>query len=321
MISRINHWNYMIVRLLMVIVISTSSYAELQNPEYIWQEKEQFIALVDSKSVRSSETMHNHHPQTLSEKMIAEMLAGIGITKKDSRFSVGGRQTEIGDPLFSYDEIENLARHLKVAFSQAHSNQDIVFKSHGKKEGLGSVIKLKTINTGRIFWKDDKLNIIFGEIHGKSKSKVIYGRVEKDNSKREYGSRNKRSKKVDELFVQVAGINLHEGSQGPRQDWIEIEYRIFSQSNHNQAMHSQEHSPLMQTHTQSNKDDISNSEHSSGEHSVNYQSNERHRKRMQENRSSQMEMKLKELKHFYDKGLISEKLYEEKVKQIIDQRY
>lgn len=320
MMNRINHWSYRVVTLFMVIAISTSSYAELRNSEIIWQEKEQFIALVDSESARGSGATDNNHPQTLSEKMISEMLAGIGIAKKDSRFSVGGRKTEIGNPLFSYDEIENLARYLKAAFSQAHSSQDIVFRSHGKKEGLGSVIKIKTINTGRMFWKDDRLNIIFGEIHGKNKSKVIYDRVQKDSSKREYGSRFKPSKKVDEVFVQVVGIDSHEASEGAREDWIEIDYRILSQSNHDQTGHSHEQSPSMQTHRQVNKDDSS---HSSLDDSEKNRSQNRQYEMMQGNKHNQkqMEMKLKELKHFYDKGLISEKLYEEKVKEIIDQRY
>jgi hypothetical protein len=85
-------------------------------------------------------------------------------------------------------------------------------------------------------------------------------------------------------------------------------------------MHSHEYTPAMGVHAQANKDDSS---HSSLDDSEKNRSHIRHHEMMQGNKHNQkqIEMKLKELKRFYDKGLISEKLYEEKVKEIIDQHY
>lgn len=323
---------------ILIITSSICAHAKIKYAEIIWQNEEQFVALVDRESeVNNRLNKPNDHPQLIDENALVTMLAAIGITKKGGRFSVNGDSTEIGIPLFSDDEIEQLAIHIKRAFNSAQPHQDIVFRSHGRRDGFGSVIKLKTVNTGRMFWVNNRLNIIFGEIHGKNKSKVIYDRVQKDTSPRWFGSRSQPSKKIKQTFVHMNGIALHEDNQGLRTDWLEIDYAAINVKNietiempmkkniehseyrMNPSSENYPHQKLKQhKYNEARKADISDS--NDNRSVTDADSTNKDGVKLQQG-TIKVQKKLEELKYYYDNGLISEALYEEKVRQIIDQHY
>ncbi|CAH9014103.1 hypothetical protein [Candidatus Nitrosacidococcus sp. I8] len=65
-------------------------------------------------------------------------------------------------PIFSPAEILQLSTYLPKGLVLADPDQDIIFVIMGFQKGI--MAKEKVVNTGRVFFRDNKLNIIFGKL-------------------------------------------------------------------------------------------------------------------------------------------------------------
>lgn len=277
----------------------------------IWQDEEQFVMLVH---INPQSKVRNHHPESIDEQQLALMLAQIGIVKdQQRRFTFDGKRSELASPLFSDQEVETLANYFSVALAQAQPNQDIIFRSHGEKASLGGVVNMKTVNTGRAFWHDRQLHMIFGEVHGRSRARVVYGRLEPDTSKRNFGSRLESSDKIKVTIATTPGVSHHRLKNGrSRLDWITLDYAAIQLALQQSDQSEHSHQPTQQHHIQIEPTSKTPATETMSAHSAVNIETLKHRS---------VRDTLQDLKALYDEGLITQDVYERTMEQIIEQAY
>lgn len=284
-----------------VFILVMSGFASAIPPgKIVWQLEEQFISLVPQDNQGSA--AENNQPAEVSVDMLGKMLFAISISeKKKTRFSFDNKKVQIGSPLFTEDEVEKLAEIFVQALASASPREDILFRSHGGKQALGGIARFKKINTGRAFWLDNKLNIIFGEVHSNSKTKWVYGKKQKDTAKRIFGSRTRESEKVEVAFIEAPGISYYNDSHGKmRSDWIVIDPHALAADHvelpakqHKEGDRQVEKPIAVQQQTT----DITTPS------------------------QSLLKQQLQELKELREQDLITEEIYQRKIKQLVDEAY
>ena len=121
-----------------------------------WQEGD-FVKLVARDG---ADGIVNNHPFKISPQTLAAILAEIKIVDKDA----ADGDDETPQPLFSEAKAKSLASDLSDAFAQARPNQDIAFQVMSISPLLGKFLKKPSYTAGRIFWKNKRLQIVFGSI-------------------------------------------------------------------------------------------------------------------------------------------------------------
>jgi hypothetical protein len=120
------------------------------------------------------------------------------------------------EPIFTETELKELSEPLAIALAKAGPGQDVTFASTGKTGSKLNFMKAPRVNTGRVFYRNDQLNIIFGIIHGAFRNELRGAGV-----LRAYvpGSRSHQIEKKD--YVVVPGEALRYASV-ERPDWVRI---------------------------------------------------------------------------------------------------
>ncbi len=283
------------ITVIIFLFIAHDSSVAATNPpgKIIWQIEEQFVSVVPQDSSTASA---NDHPAEVPEDTIAEILYAISVGEKRSRFSFGGKKADLGIPLFSEYEIEVLSRIFVEALKTASPREDILFRIHGGREQLGGITKRKTINTGRAFWLDNQLHIIFGEVHSGDKTKWVYGQKQEDKYIRKFGSRTSESDRVDIVFAPVPGIVQYKDNNNKvRLDWITIDPNVVLGK------------------TTESEQTVTNSLPTANNVNIAVPASA--------NQHLPLKQRLSELKELREEGLISEEIYQQKVKELVDETY
>src|SRR6185369_1394666 len=137
--------------LLVLLMLPSTSHAS--KIRYLWQSSDQFVALELQDSVSPGPVQPNDHPIELPLDRIAAMLASIDIHATDN-----GKP----EPLFTRSGVEVLAPHLQQGLRQVSSNEDVTFAVIGLHDSLYGLGKSPKVTTGRVFYKEGRLNIIVG---------------------------------------------------------------------------------------------------------------------------------------------------------------
>lgn len=116
----------------------------------LWEAGEQYVRL------SSSDGAVNQHPAAVTPEEMRAVLESLFVPER--RFI-----TKKLNPVFSSGEVQVLSVALTQGLALARPNQDIIFVSMGFYQG--TFAKVRKVNTGRVFFKDGKLNIIFGMLH------------------------------------------------------------------------------------------------------------------------------------------------------------
>ena len=118
-----------------------------------------------------------------------------------------------GKPLFSAEELSEMAPVLADALSQARSGQDVVFASSGKHSGA-SLFETESVTTGRLFVEGGRLQLIFGM------TRVNFGDELRGNHTLKpfvIGSRNKSLASA----APVGGASW--ATRAGREDWLSLD--------------------------------------------------------------------------------------------------
>ncbi len=91
----------------------------------------------------------NAHPYGISVDAMRQKLASVKLR---------------GDPIFTSEELDEIVPYLAAALKSVGSNEDVTFALTGS-HGLLGKFSPKTVTTGRVFVRDQRLNIIFGVVH------------------------------------------------------------------------------------------------------------------------------------------------------------
>jgi hypothetical protein len=110
-----------------------------------------------------------------------------------------------------------LARYISPALAQAGPEEDVAFAVIGDFKAVYGLAKEQMYTSGRVFYRDGKLNIIFGEIHAK-----YWANTDRRLYPLTPGSRAKSSVHTWALLNQV-DQEFYSGPEGQRSDWVVLD--------------------------------------------------------------------------------------------------
>jgi hypothetical protein len=137
--------------ILIILMLTSTSHAS--SVRHIWQSSDQFVALDHQDSFATGAVQPNDHPVELTKDRITAILASIDISATD-----GGNP----EPLFTKSAVQNIAPHLLQGLRQASPAEDVTFAVIGLHDSLYGFAKSPKVTTGRVFYKEGRLNIIIG---------------------------------------------------------------------------------------------------------------------------------------------------------------
>jgi len=185
--------------LIFLMLFSTAHASEVR---YLWQSRDQFVALERQNSTRDEAAISNDHPVEISPDRLTAILASIEVRTED-----GGKPEQ----LISSQSLEVLVPQMVQGFRQAVPGEDVTFAIIGLHKALHGFAKSPKVTTGRAFYKGGRLNIIFGLVR-----KDFNEREDRRLSPFTPGNRQKASSGEWTLLTQT-GQN---GFSLPRKDWV-----------------------------------------------------------------------------------------------------
>jgi hypothetical protein len=137
----------------LLVLLMFSSVSPAADVRYLWQSREQFVALERQDSSASGPAQPNDHPAELALDRITAILSSIDVRTTDSTKP---------EPLLTRPAVEVLAPLLLQALRQASPTQDVTFAVIGLYDALYGLAKGPKVTTGRVFYQAGRLNIIVG---------------------------------------------------------------------------------------------------------------------------------------------------------------
>lgn len=121
----------------------------------LWQSREQFVKIEKQDKTAQGMAPANAHPADVPVERLRDVLASIEV-----RFD--GKDKAV--PLFYDEELDILSDKLHAGLAAAGSDEDVTFAIIGHYPVLLG-LKERMVTTGRVFCRDGRLNIIFGDVH------------------------------------------------------------------------------------------------------------------------------------------------------------
>ncbi len=202
-------WSWLARTSMLIVMLSQllvfSSIASADNDRTIWHSREEFVDIVAQDD--GSSTPPNDHPASVTGDEVRNALSSMVLAPNDDHKQL---------PVFNEPEIDMLSQYIPEALSQAGPREDVTFAIVGHFSAFVDFLKVRQVTTGRVFYKDGKLNIIFGIIH----------RDLKENEDRRLhpltpGSRTQPADLKDRI---MAAAGDGQPFEKPRGDWV-----VFSQ--------------------------------------------------------------------------------------------
>jgi hypothetical protein len=147
---------------LLAIILFSSSATYAADARYLWQSRDQFVALERQDNTSTGPAQPNNHPLDLTLDRLTAILESI-----DMRATDGDKP----EPLFTRSAIENLAPYLLQGLQEATPAEDVTFAVIGLYNALYGLAKSPKVTTGRLFHKDGRLNIIVGLVQQEVKDR------------------------------------------------------------------------------------------------------------------------------------------------------
>lgn len=182
----------------------------------IWEQNEQYVHLVAIEN----KALPNNHPIALDPVEVEQALASLQLWTKGGVF-----RDEQSLPVYSKGQAGTIARYLVDALNKASPNEDVTFNIRSYADVLLSVGREREWTTGRVFYRDGKLNLIIGEYQkrldkGKKNVEGSFG-VTEDYRDVNFDIAGRRSKgHMPGRIVNTAGV---EHGAEDRADWVAIE--------------------------------------------------------------------------------------------------
>ena len=145
-----------------LVLLLLSSTASASDVRYLWQSRDQFVALERQDSVSTGTVQPNNHPAELSLDRVTAILESIEI-----RADAGSKPAA----LLTLPAIQALAPYLLQGLQQASPTEDVTFAVIGLHNSLFGLAKSPKVTTGRVFYTAGKLNIIVGLVQQEVKDR------------------------------------------------------------------------------------------------------------------------------------------------------
>ncbi len=140
-----------VVAMLTFLMFSSTSHAA--DVRQLWQSRDQFVALERQDSPAGVAAILNDHPVEIAPDRLTAMLASITLQSPDSKTP---------EQLITTQSLEVLVPELLAGFRKASPGEDVTFAVIGLHRSLYGFAKSPKVTTGRAFYQDGRLNVIFG---------------------------------------------------------------------------------------------------------------------------------------------------------------
>jgi hypothetical protein len=121
----------------------------------IWNSREQNVRIVRQDLSEGGAVVPNDQPIVLLADHIKS-----GLRTLECKLS----PTDKAVPVFTDPEIEILGSKLSEALAQAGPDKDVTFAIIGQRKAFYDLAKQRKVTSGRVFYREKKLNIIFGKM-------------------------------------------------------------------------------------------------------------------------------------------------------------
>jgi hypothetical protein len=295
---------------LLTLVWGAAAWAAVQAPRgvvAVWTGDDQWVKIERQDDPAA---LPNDHPAPLDTAAVASALGTLRIRIADQDTG-----TETQRAVFTQEELGNLAAPVAVGLAKAGPRQDVTFSTLGSHERAGRSFGKETlVNAGRVFYKDGTLNVIFGELQSAYRKKNIYGRTEEDFVARRLGMRT-QANKLRWTFATLPGVALHAaGSGSVRNDWVTIDPAVVG-SQTAAATQAAEAAPELRSSPPPAKAaapaPVVGAATGAAAATAPAPATA--------NSTAELERRLRTLKDLKDKGLISEDVYNAKMKELLSE--
>lgn len=252
--------------------------------------------------------------------------------------AVEGDLEQLSDALFNVSELRKISKAISQALAIAKPNEDIVFSVSGRHASFLGKSQLST--TARLFYKSGRLHLIFGEVYVDIRKRYVRSGGTSDVPDRvqlkdlkgfrlKVGTRDKKSKLPVEFVTSDSHfLHLYKGKK--RKDWLQIDVaRLMEEQEKHKKAETRKNDTVKETDELQQQTREINKEQEQLKDKV-----ERLERLMEAKEKAQLktepakpvapaasakslEQRLTELKQLYDKGVITEDIYKEKVKQML----
>lgn len=179
-----------------------------KDKKELFRSRDQYVRIVDQDRVKGVKEQPNEHPVLLDEQQIRMALATL-------EFILPGQDKS--SPVFDKPELDVLEKYISTGLSQAASSEDVVFGVIGDYRAVYGLAKEQMYTAGRVFYRNGKLNIIFGNVHGK-----YWANADRRLYPLAPGSRFQPVQHAWRLLDQP-DQEFYQGTDGPRTDWIVLD--------------------------------------------------------------------------------------------------
>jgi len=192
----------------------------------IWKQQEQHVALAPQTNGKGVKEPLNEHPAILNVADVRDALRSLDLWVEGGFF-----RNEEAIPVLSSGQIATLSRYLVEGLSQAAINEDVVFVVRGYAKVALDIAKERFWTAGRVFYKDQKLNIIVGTFQlrkdrGVRQAEGAHGVLDNYSDLHfDHGSRRKRTNMPGRI-VTTPGVTFNGSRNEARPDWVQIDVAL-----------------------------------------------------------------------------------------------
>lgn len=189
----------------------------------LWKWQQRYVRI---EPQAASKAPPNDHPINFTPEQIGIMLDALRVVMPQRKrfFSRDKPAPETGAPVFADSELEVLSDSLSRGLAKAGPGEDIVFVTTGNYDrAFGGVLKEREVNTGRVFYADGKLNIIFGEIRGQFSEPRGAGAMVAYPAVNPVPGSRKIAVPHEWNIVLEPGVSLYQHNHASRSDWVLID--------------------------------------------------------------------------------------------------
>jgi hypothetical protein len=192
----------------------------------LWSWQERYVRIAPQATPGAPP---NDHPVELTPTQVGAMLDALQMTRPaQKRLFTRAEKEREGDalPVFSDAELEVLSETLSEGLAEAGPREDLVFLTVGNYDyAFGGVLKERQANAGRAFFRDGRLNVIFGAVHGQIREARGAGALVAYPAQIPEPGVRARPSETDPRWrlLDAPGVTLHRGEAGERGDWVLID--------------------------------------------------------------------------------------------------
>ncbi len=181
-----------------------------KDAKLLFKSRDQYVRIVKQDAVKGMKTPPNDQPVSLDMDQIRSALSSLEIMFPKQNKSV---------PVFEKPELDTLEKYLSRGLAEAGPDEDVIFTVIGDYKELYGLAKAPKYTSGRVFYREGKLNIIFGKIQADYKSYGLYAPVDRRTDPLLPGSRSVQAEHVWRLLGQP-DQSFYSSNAGVRSDWV-----------------------------------------------------------------------------------------------------